>query len=162
MAYENINRDGVRTCRYDGTEFTSADNNMGIVVRVTAGVGLTSDYGWGRPYVEKLGAGTGGTTPGTAGDIYGVAQTVETPSGQARAPSGERLVSVATRGILKTKKVSAPVLADIGKKIAVETATANLDPGGVDTVNADATPGRGVVVGITGTGADDFLLVDWR
>ena len=155
MAYENIDRDAVVTVRYTGTNLTAADNNMGQVVRITGGT--AGDNNWARPTVDKLPAGSGSTD----GDLYGVVQTVETPSGQSRAPSGERVASVATRGILKTKKTVPPALTDIGLAIGVDSAGTK-DNGGVTTAAATSDNSRGIVVGITGTGADDFLLVDWR
>ena len=162
MAHENINSYGLRTCRYAGTDLSAADSNMGQVVRVTAGAGQASDYGYGRPTVAKLAAGSGGSG-GSPGDMYGVVQTVEVPSSGSRAPSGTRITSVATKGILKTKKTSDPALTDIGLQVIVDTTTSGAAAGGVNTaaLSTAVTP-RGIVVGITGTTANDFLLVDWR
>ena len=76
-------------------------------------------------------------------------------------PSGTRIASVATKGVLKTKKTSAPVLADIGLAVIQDTVGTKVN-GGVTTAAATAATPRGIVVGITGLTDADFLLVDWR
>ena len=111
MAHEVIDQSSVRTCRYTGTNFTAADANAGIVVQLT-GTAQAGDYGWPRPQAIKVPAGSSAS----AGDLYGVVQSVETASTSNRAPSGQNLISVATRGVLKTKKTEDPAADDIGKK----------------------------------------------
>ena len=157
MAHEIVDPSGVMTVRYSGTDLGAADSNNGQVVRVTAGTGQSSDYGWGRPTVAKLPAGDATAV----GDLLGVVQTVEVPSSGSRAPSGTRIASVATKGVLKTKKTSAPVLADIGLAVIQDTVGTKVN-GGVTTAAATAATPRGIVVGITGLTDADFLLVDWR
>ena len=153
MAHENIDHTQNLTCRYLSTDFTAADNNAGIVVQINSSGVQASDYGWARPTAVKV-----PTDTGAAGNMTGVVQTVETPSGDPRAPSGERLVTVATKGVMKTAKTEDPHPGDIGQYVALDTATGR----DIGKVTVGSTFSNGVVVGITGTTSADFLLVQWR
>ena len=137
MAFENIK--SVVNATY-ASGFTAADANSGVVVSVSSG----SESGFPEPVVRKSNAVTD--------DIAGVVQNVEVADTGNRAPSGRNALTYANSGVVKVKKSAAPDAADVGSQIRPTTTAGEV------SVNADA--GFGMVVDITGTTTDDYLLVD--
>ena len=140
MAFENI-KSVVDATFTSG--FTTADANSGVTVKVVGG----STDGHPRPSVAKTDAATD--------VIAGVVQGVEVASTGDRAPSGINGISYANSGTVKVRKNAAPTSGDIGGQIIPTT-----DAGMVDVDAAAPAVGFGLVVGITGTAATDFLIVD--
>ena len=141
-------------CRYaTGASFSDSDIDDGIVMILT-GDALEGDDGWPRPPANKI-----PTRTGAAGDPFGVLFSFENPGTVgSRAPSGAGIAVVIYEGITKAKKTAAPARDDVGKYVAVDATTTTADPGAVTTSN---TQSRGLVVGISGTDADDHLIVLW-
>ena len=140
MAFENVG--SVVNATFTGG-FTTADRSAGVTVKVTGG----SSDGFPRPTVAKTDAATD--------VIAGVVQSVEVASTGNRAPSGINGISYANSGTVKVRKNAAPSTADIGGQIIPTTGA-----GMVDVDAAAPAVGFGLVVGITGTAATDFLIVD--
>lgn len=145
MAYES----GICTVNavYTGTDFVKADNNGGFCVTVVGGGTIIGEP---KPRIQKTQLATD--------VIAGVIQSVEEGSDDIRTPSATKAATYANRGIVKMKKdASAPTLTDIGGQVMPTTT-----PGAVSVSDISSPPnkGQGLVVGITGTGTDDFLLVD--
>ena len=153
MSFETIRN--VEDAYYDGSDFTLADNNEGLAVKIVGGRIVNSQA---YTQVQKLAVGTGASVPNQA--IWGIAQVV-TEGGSTRAPTGIKGVSVATSGsAVKVKKANgAPELADIGGVIIPEV-TASTTVGGVAVDRTAGAAGQGLVRGITGTTTADFLIVD--
>ena len=150
MAFTNVVYGTIVNARYQGTNFAPSDSNQGVPIQFTGTGASASDNGWARPYATKLPAGSG-----AVGSIDGVALNVESAASGNRTAGSENILSVATQGLLKVKKATAPILGDIGSYIAIEdtAGTAN----GVVKVDASATTNP-QILGITGTSDDDFLI----
>ena len=151
MARENVR--STINVRYTGTNLSGSDVGGGLVAVLVNDA--PSQTGGARPTVTKAPTGTGAD-----GTILGTIQTVESPTpspNNNRAPSGQSIGTVATSGTLLVKKSTAPIADDVGDYLAIDT-----DAG--RTVGTVKTAGTGthLIIDITGTTTDDFLVVLFR
>ena len=135
---------------YTGTNLSKTDVNL--VVKIT---GWDSRNG---PEVEKVATGAGATDQLGLGAVQIVESRGTTRS---PAPFGGVTIGNGTRVYVKKSRGN-PAPGDVGQMAIFDVSTTGNPIAGGVIPSSSATSGFGVIVDITGTTADDFLVVNTK
>lgn len=134
---------------YTGTDLTKDDKHLTVKI-----VGHDAAKG---PRFQKLATGAGAT------DQVGVGQVEVVESiGSKRAPNtfgGVTINAVGTR-VYARKSRGNPASTDVGNFAVADVSTTGSPIAGGVISDSSATSGVGLIVDITGTGANDFLVLN--